>query len=104
MSALNSTAKNIDSFVPKSSFLLKCEYDETQRQMTLTFKTGGQYKYFYVFPATWMSFKQSPNHSSYYSRAIKGKLMSVPVQKHNIGRQHSTPLKQHKIKRGLNNE
>ena len=98
-----STYMAIDSFVPQSSYLAKAEYDDSQRQMTITFKTGTQTRYLYVFPATWLSFKQSPDHSSYYSRAVKGKLMAVPLQKHTIGHQRSTPLKQHKLKRGLEN-
>src|ERR1019366_8231149 len=91
----------MDSFTPKSSFIEKAEYDEQARSMTVTFKTGSQTKYMYVFPSTWLSFKQSPDHSSYYSKAIKGKLMSINIIKHNVGKPHSTPLKQHRQKRSL---
>src|SRR5580704_2809976 len=91
-----------DSFVPKSSFIEKCEYDEAQYQMTVTFKGGkNQTKYLYVYPATWLSFKQSPDHSSFYSKAIKGKLLSVNVIKHTLGKRRDEPLKQHKIDRPL---
>lgn len=93
----------MDKFEPKSSFLTLAEYDDKARAMTITFKTGSQVKYMYVFPATWLSFKEAKDHSSYYSRAIKGKLMSISIVKKTIGHTRSTPLHQIKQKRGLNN-
>lgn len=90
----------MDSFVPKSSFLEKVDYDETQYQMTVTFKGGkNQSKYLFVYPATWLSFKQSPDHSSFYSKAIKGKLLSVNIVKHTLGKHKNEPLKEAKIHR-----
>lgn len=87
--------KNIaskEAFQPKSSFIEQAEYDEASRSMTLTFKNGTSYKYLFVFPAVWANFKQAVNHSVYYSKMIKGKLMSVPLVKKAVGKRLSTPL------------
>src|ERR1700719_1828491 len=94
---------SIDKFTPSSSFLELAEYDKKSYSMTLTFKNGNQYKYLWVFPTVWATFKQSPDHSSYYSRAIKGKLLAVALKKSNTGQMKSTPLHKHQTKRGLNN-
>jgi KTSC domain-containing protein len=82
----------IDKFQPKSSFIEQVEYDDQQRLMTLTFKNGTSYRYLFVFPATYQTFKESNNHSVYYSRLIKGKLLSVPIVKKAVGKRLSTPL------------
>lgn len=92
---------NIDKFQPKSSFIEQAEYDEASRSMTLTFKNGTSYKYLFVFPAVWSNFKQAVNHSVYYSKMIKGKLMSVPLVKKSVGKRQSTPL--HHLKHPRNN-
>src|ERR1700689_2435238 len=91
-----------DKFTPSSSFLELAQYDAEQYVMTLTFKTGSSYRYLWVFPTIWQSFKESPSHSSYYTKMIKGKLLNVAVKKSNTGRVESTPLHKHQIKRGLN--
>jgi len=97
MARLPSTTSSSDnSFTPKSSFIELASYDAAANVMTLTFKTGSQYKYLNVGLSTWLSFKQSPDHSSYYSRAIKGNLSSIPVTRKVIGKKTDSPL--HKIK------
>lgn len=82
-----------DSFAPASSFLELVEYDPQSRTMEVTFKSGSKHRYFMVFPATFAAFKQSPSHSAYYARAIKGNLISAKLIDHEIGRNDSTPLK-----------
>jgi hypothetical protein len=89
----------LEKFTPSSSFLELAEYDTQAYAMTLTFKNGNSYKYLWVFPTVWQTFKESPNHSSYYSKMIKGKLLNVPIKRNNIEHKHSTPLhKQHKAR------
>jgi hypothetical protein len=82
----NKQDNQIDSFVPSSSFLEKAEYDKKTYTLTLTFKNGNQYKHLYFFPSAWLSFKSSPDHSSYYANVIKGKSLSVAIKKSNIGK------------------
>src|SRR4029077_1910000 len=93
----------LDKFQPKSSFIEQAEYDADQRLMTLTFKNGTSYRYLFVFPSIWLNFKSSTNHSVYYSKLIKGKLLSVPLIKKAIGKRLSTPLHQIKQHRSLIN-
>lgn len=85
-----------EKFEPKSSFIESAEYDKGSEVMTLTFKNGTQYNYTQVGLATWKSFQQSPDHSSYYSRAIKGRLTSVPIKRAVVGNKVKTPLNQSK--------
>jgi hypothetical protein len=80
-------------FSPRSSFLELCEYDRKSNTLDVTFKSGSVHRYLFCFPATFDAFRQSPDHSSFYARAIKGKLMAVPIIKHTIGRNRSTPLR-----------
>lgn len=93
----------LDKFQPKSSFIEQCEYDADSRSMTLTFKNGTSYKYLFVFPAVWSNFKQAVNHSIYYSKMIKGKLLSVPLIKKSVGKRLSTPLHHINRPRSLKN-
>ena len=90
-----------DQFSPKSSFLTLAEYDNDSRLMTVTFKNGTSYHYLNVFSTNWLSFKQSPDHSSFYSRGIKGKMISVPIAKKSIGQPKSTALKHQRQRRTL---
>ncbi len=103
--ANNSASQQKERFAPASSFLETVEYDPQQRTMDITFKTGSKHRYFMVFPATFASFKQSPSHSTYYARAIKGNLMGTKIIAHDIGRKKSTPLKtdtrEHYLDRGI---
>jgi len=91
-----------DKIALKSTFLESAEYDDKSQTMTLTFKTGSQYNYLNISPSTWLSFKQAPDHSSYYSRAIKGRVVGVPIKSGAVGRKQSSPLKANKLNRSLN--
>ncbi len=91
----------LDEFAPKSSFLESVKYDRKAKALDITFKSGSTHRYLFVFPATFETFRQSPDHSSFYARAIKGKLMSVPINVKNIGRNISTALKHVKQRRTL---
>ena len=91
-----------EKFSPRSSFIELCEYDRKSNTLDITFKSGSVHRYLFCFPATFETFRASPDHSSFYARAIKGKLMAVPVVKHNIGRERSTPLKAAHPRRNLN--
>lgn len=94
-----------DKFSPASSFLELVEYDPSDLTMDITFKSGAKHRYFRVYPSTFLSFKQSPTHDSYYARAIKGNLMSAKLVDASIGRNTSTPLKtvkkEHTLDAGL---
>ena len=68
-------------------------YDAKSCTMDVTFKSGSVYRYLFVFPATFETFRQSPTHDAYYARAVKGRLASIPVRKHSHGREEKTPLK-----------
>jgi KTSC domain len=92
-----------DSFVPNSSYLALVEYSEADKRMTITFKTGAQHVYLFVYKPTFDSFKTSPSHGVFYAKAIRGKLKSVPIIGKKIGLKKSTPLHKLKIERGLQN-
>lgn len=82
-----------ESFKPKSAWMQNCEWDTQSKTMTITFSNGSQYVYTDVSMPTWQSFKESENHGVYYSRAIKGRISSVPITRQPIGQKKSTPLK-----------
>lgn len=87
-----------ETFAPTSSFLELVEYDPQSRTMEITFKSGTKLRYFQVYPATFASFKQSPSHSTYYAKAIKGNLISSKIIANDIGRKTSTPIKRDTVK------
>jgi hypothetical protein len=91
--ALNKAEK----FSPASTFIEAVEYNPKENSMDITFKSGSKRRYLDVSPVTFLSFKQSPTFDSYYARAIKGNLSSVPLIDASIGREKSVPL--NKIKR-----
>ena len=91
-----------DKFAPKSSFMELVAYDRKSNTLDITFKSGSVHRYLFCFPATFETFRSSPDHSSFYARAIKGKLMAVPIVKHTIGRERSSPLKGAHQRRKLN--
>lgn len=95
MAYLNKLKQEQDTnkFKPKASWLQNCEYDPKSKSMTITFDNGSQYKYIDVDKGLWESFKSSPDHGTYYSRAIKGKVSSVAITRLPIGQKKSTPLK-----------
>lgn len=82
-----------EKFSPASTFMELIEYDEDAQTMDITFKSGTKIRYIEVYPSTFLSFKQSPTHNSYYARAIKGNLQSVKIVDNSIGTQKSTPFK-----------
>jgi hypothetical protein len=94
-----------EKFEPSSHFLHTVEYDEKAHTMDVTFHSGSKHRYLYVFPSTYFSFKQSPSHDAYYSRAIRGKLASLKLIDKNIGKQKSSPTqkikKEHHLDDGL---
>lgn len=85
--------KQKDTFSPASSFIELVEYDSKNRTMDITFHKGSKIRYINVFPSTYQTFKQSPTHSAYYARAIKGNLQSVKIIESDIGTEKSEPLK-----------
>lgn len=104
MAALPGTAEQdpkLDEFTPRSSFIEHVKYDRKANTLDIHFKSGQVHRYLFCFPATFETFRQSPDHSSFYARAIKGKLMSVPIIKKDIGKQRSHALHQHSQRRTL---
>lgn len=89
----NSGEKDPDQFSPKSSFLENVKYDRKANALDITFKSGSLRRYLSCSPATFESFKSSPDHSSFYARALKGRLASVPIVEKTIGRLKTEPLK-----------
>ncbi len=107
--ATNSKSKeDKDQFSPASTFMELIEYDADAQTMDITFKSGSKIRYIEVYPSTFLSFKQSPTHNSYYSRAIKGNLQSVKIVDKSIGTEQSTPLKkvsrEENLDRGLKSQ
>lgn len=96
-----SSPQPTDKFVPRSRFIELVTYDRKANAMDVTFKSGSVRRYLYVFPATFETFKQSPTHDAYFSRAIRGKLGSVSIRSHTIGREVKRPLKEVKKRRTL---
>ena len=92
-----------DQFSPRSSFLELVEYDSKAYTLDIHFKSGSQYRYLFDFPASYTTFKESPTHDAYFSKAIRGKYLSVPIKSHKIGRQEHTPLKAIQKRRTLKN-
>lgn len=82
-----------ENFSPASSFIELVEYDPENRTMDITFRSGSKIRYVDVFQNTFLSFKQSPTHSAFYARAIKGNLQSVKIISNDIGTQKASPLK-----------
>lgn len=95
-------AEKKETFSPASSFLELVEYDPAAKTLDITFRTGTKHRYLQCYPATFESFKQSPTHSAFYARAIKGNLPAVKLIDNNIGRQESTPLRKVKKEQTLN--
>lgn len=94
-------AQPTDEFTPRSSFIEHVKYDRQSNTMDITFKSGSVHRYLFCFPATFETFRQSPDHSSFYAKAIKGKLMGIPVIKKTVGKNESHPLKAAHQKRSL---
>lgn len=82
-----------DTFAPSSTFIETVIYDPEAKSMDITFRSGSKVRYVDVNPSTFLTFKQSPTHSAFYARAIKGNLQSVKIVDNSIGTQSSTPLK-----------
>jgi len=95
------TAPETDKFTPRSRFIELVTFDRQSNTMDITFKSGSVRKYLYCFPSTFETFKQSPTHDAYYSRGIRGRLTSVAIREHTIGRAVKTPLKQPKQRKTL---
>jgi len=91
-----------DEFTPKSSFLESVKFDRKANTLDITFKSGSMRRYISVFPSTYESFRQSPDHGSFFARAIKGQLSSAPIVNKDIGRQRTTALKKVTQRRVLN--
>ena len=94
--------QSADEFTPRSSFLEHVKYDRQSNTLDIHFKTGNARRHLFCFPATFETFKQAPDHSSFYARVIKGKLLSIPLVNKNIGKEISQPLKAHRQRRTLN--
>jgi hypothetical protein len=84
-------------FAPASSFLELCEYNPQEQSLDITFKSGSKRRYVNVSPVAFQSFQTAPDHSSFYSRALKGRFVSVPLQAHPVGRVKKQALKTPKV-------
>jgi hypothetical protein len=71
--------------------------------MDVTFKTGSQIRYMFVYKPEFEAFKLSNNHSKHYATNVKGKKLSINLIGHKIGLKKSTPLQASKLKRSLKN-
>lgn len=96
-----SGTNKLDKFSPASTFISLVEYNPKERTMDITFHSGSKIRYIDVSPTTFMSFKQSPTHSAYYARAIKGNVQSVKLVDNAIGYNKSTPLKKDREEQAL---
>jgi KTSC domain len=68
-------------------------YDPSTFQLAVTFKTGAQHLYFYVFPMTVDQFFQAPSKGKFFGEAIKGKFPSVKVIHKTVGPKHHNSLR-----------
>jgi hypothetical protein len=105
MAILTTSALDInekEKFSPASSFMESIEYDPKEKTMDISFKSGTKIRYVGVYSSTYLSFKQSPTHDSYYARGIKGNLQSVKIIDNSIGTNKSEPLKKTKREGKLN--
>lgn len=97
-----------DKFAPASKYMSTVEYDPKALTMEITFKSGSKTKYFLIYPSTFLAFKKSPNHDSFFSKALKGTAMSVKIIANEIGRSPVGPLKAPKkenhLDRGLKHQ
>lgn len=64
----------------QSSFIAALEYDQNNLTLTTHMKSGAIYQHKFVLPSDWLNLQTSQNHSSTWSRAVKGKKMSVRLK------------------------
>jgi len=69
--------------------------------MDVHFKSGSQHRYLYFFPVTYQTFKESPDHDSFYAKTVRGKFLSIKIRNHNVGKNVSHPLHQKTQRRTL---
>ncbi len=99
---VSSPSKGFEKFAPQSKFMSEIAYNPKDNSMDITFHSGTKIHYIQVTPTTFLSFKSSPTHDAYYSRAIKGNLPSSKIIDKSIGRNKSAPLKEvNALDRGL---
>lgn len=90
-----------DKFSPTSQFMALVEYDSAALTMDIHFHSGTHKRYLYCFPTTYQSFKESPTHDAYFSKAIRGRLSSITIKDASIGKQQKSPLKAIKQRRHI---
>jgi hypothetical protein len=71
---------SIQAIGAKSSFIAALEYDQQNLTLTTHMKNGAIYQHKYVTPLDWNALQQSQDHSSHWSKNIRGKKMSVRVK------------------------
>lgn len=101
MTTLLEPASNKEKFSPASKFMSLVEYDPKSMVMDIHFMSGTHKRYLQCFPATFQTFKESPTHDAYFSKVIRGRLMSVTILDAGIGRQKKSPLQAVKQRRTL---
>lgn len=70
----------------QSSFLQQFKYDDKTFQLTVTMKTGAQYVYNSVDPATFNDLMEAPSKGKFYADYIKGRFgMANRVVDKNVG-------------------
>ena len=93
MTPLLSEPTTKDRFTPSSKFMALVEYDSATHTLDIHFHSGTHKRYLYCFPATYLTFKESPTHDAFFSKILKGRLLSVTIKNASIGRQIKSPLK-----------
>lgn len=84
------TGQSEDKIAPQSSYLQEAHYDSKNYILSITFKSGAQHQYYFVYPVVWQQFLESQSKGQFYAKNIKGQHPSVKVENKNTGRHHGT--------------
>jgi hypothetical protein len=91
-------------FSPASKFIELVEYTPSNTSLGIldvTFKNGTVIRAPWCFKLTFESWRESPTHDAYFSKAIKGRMLFVTLRRHTHGKQISSPLQKAKQRRHL---
>jgi hypothetical protein len=70
----------IQTFVPRSSFLALLEYDQNNLTLTSHLLNGSIYQAKFFLPTDWEALKTSQNHGKHWANNVKGKKLSVRIK------------------------
>ena len=74
------TKSQMQTLIPKSTFISMLEYDQTNLTMTSWMSNGSVYQHKFIMPLDWDALKTAQNHGKHWSKNIRGKKLSVKVK------------------------